>query len=71
MKFKKVYPCWIFDEIRAGRKIIALNKKLRNVILVNELTVDKAIELQAAAEANPEQYEFWYEKEEEKTNETV
>lgn len=62
MNFKSVYAYWLFDEIKSGKKVYALDRKLRKVSLVNELTIDQLVAVMNSAEEEASRYEFWYEE---------
>lgn len=66
MKYKSVYSFWLFDEIKSGNRVYALDKKLKKIVLVNELTAEQLVAVMNSAEAEPTRYEFWYESEESK-----
>lgn len=70
MNYKSVYSCWLFDDVKSGKKVYALDRKLKRVSLVNDLTVDQLVAVINSDEAEPSRYEFWYEEEvtEEKEN---
>jgi hypothetical protein len=63
MNYKSVYAYWLFDEIKSGKKVYALDRKFRKVSLVNDLTIDQVVAVINSAEAEPSRYEFWYEEE--------
>ena len=65
MKYRSVYHSWIFDEVKDGRNIYALDKKLKKIVLVNNLTVNQLVELMNSASAETTRYEFWREEAEE------
>ena len=68
MKYISVYSCWLFDEIKDGKIVFALDRGLKKVSLVNDLTADMLVAVMNSAEAEPTRYEFWYEQKEEKEN---
>lgn len=70
MNYKSVYSCWLFDEVKSGKKVYALDRKFKKVSLVNDLTVDQLVAVMNSADEEPTRYEFWYEEEvtEEKEN---
>lgn len=68
MKYRSVYSCWLFDEVRAGRVVYALDKKLKNIVPINGMTADGLAAMMHSAAAEPTRYEFWFE-EDEKDNE--
>lgn len=63
MKYKSVYSFWLFDEIKSGNRVYALDKKLKKIVLVNDLTAEQLVAVMNSAEAEPTRYEFWYESE--------
>ena len=65
MKYKSVYSIWLFDEIKSGKRVYALDKKLKKIVLVNDLTAEQLVAVMNSAEAEPTRYEFWYEESEE------
>lgn len=70
MNYKSVYSCWLFDEVKSGKKVYALDRKFKKVSLVNDLTIDQLVAVINSDEAETSRYEFWYEEEvtEEKEN---
>lgn len=69
MKYKSVSSYWLFDEIKNGKIVFALDRGLKKVSLVNDLTADILVAVMNSAEAEPTRYEFWYEETEEEVNE--
>lgn len=65
MKYKSVYSFWLFDEIKSGNRVYALDKKLKKIVLVNDLTAEQLVAVMNSSEAEPTRYEFWYEESEE------
>ena len=65
MKYKSVYNCWLFDEVKNGNMVYALDRKFKKVVLVNDLTVDQLVAVMHSADEEPTRYEFWYEETEE------
>jgi hypothetical protein len=70
MEYKRTYSCWLYDEIKSGKKIFCLDRKFLRVVLVNDLTVDRLAALINSDNEEPTRYEFWYEEAEEATKET-
>ena len=70
MKFVGVYGYWLFDEIKDGKVVFALDRKLKKIVLVNDMTADQLVAVMNSAEAEPTRYEFWYEETEKATEET-
>lgn len=62
MKYSNVYSHWLFDEIKSGKKVYALDRKFRKVVLVNELTADQLVAVMHSDKEEPTRYEFWYEE---------
>ena len=71
MKYSNVYNCWLFDEIKNGKKVYALDRKLRKVVLVNELTADQLVAVMHSADEETTRYEFWTEEEEKENAEEL
>lgn len=63
MNYNSVYAYWLFEEVKSGKKVYALDRKFKKVSLVNDLTVDQLLAVMNSAEAEPSRYEFWYEEE--------
>lgn len=72
MKYKSIYSHWIFDDVQDGKKVYALDRKLKKVVLVNDLTIDQVVAVINSDKEEPNRYEFWYEETEvtEATEET-
>lgn len=68
MKYRTFSAYWVFDEIKAGKTVCVLDRKLREVFFVNSMTVDRMIAVLNSAEENSDRYEFWTEEEEENKN---
>lgn len=66
MKYKSVYSFWLFDEIKSGKRVYALDKKLKKIVLVNDLTAEQLVAVMNSDQEEPTRYEFWYESEESK-----
>ncbi len=62
MKYTIVYPWMVIDEIRDGKKIFVLDRKLKNISYVNDASIEDV--LRATSETERDRYEFWYEEEE-------
>lgn len=65
MKFINAYSHWLFEDVKNGKVVYALDRKLKKIVVVNELTVDRLVAVMNSAEAEPNRYEFWYEEAEE------
>lgn len=62
MNYKTVYPCWVIDEIRKGKKVYVLDRKMRKVSYVNDASVQDVVRVTEDEEKG--RYDFWYEEEE-------
>lgn len=62
MKFINVSSYWLFDEVKKGKKVYALDRKLKKVVLVNDLTIDQLVAVMNSADEEHTRYEFWYEE---------
>ena len=71
MKYTEVYSYWLFDEVKNGKKVYALDRKLRKVVLVNELTADQLVAVMHSADEETTRYEFWTEEEEKENAEEL
>jgi hypothetical protein len=69
MKYTSIFPCWVIDEIKSGRKVYVLDRKLRKVYTVNTASVQDVVAVTESEEKG--RYEFWYEESEEAKNEAV
>lgn len=69
MKYISVSSYWLFDEIKNGKIVFALDRGLKKVSLVNDLTADMLVAVMNSADKEPTRYEFWYEVTEEEVNE--
>ena len=65
MKFKEVSSYWLFDEVKSGKRVYALDRKLRKISVVNDLSVDLLVAVMNSANEEHSRYEFWYEEAEE------
>lgn len=61
MKYVSVYPWWVIDEIKKGRKVYVLDRKLKTVHLVNVAPVQDVTRATESEEKG--RFEFWYEEE--------
>ena len=68
MKYRSIYACWVVSELREGKAVYALDRKLKQVFTVNEMNVDTAIAMINDAEEHRDRYEFWAEETEENEN---
>ena len=62
MKYINVYSCWLFDEVKKGKKVYALDRKLKKIVLINELTIDQLVAVMNSDDEESTRYEFWYEE---------
>jgi hypothetical protein len=69
MKYSTVSPWWVIDEIKNGKKVYVLDRKLRKVYTVNTASVQDVVAVTESEEKG--RYEFWYEESEEAKNEAV
>ena len=68
MKYRTFYAYWVMDEVKSGNVVYALDRELKQVFIINEMTVDSATAVLNGAEADSKRYEFWVEETEEKEN---
>ena len=64
MKFIDTSSYWLFDDVKDGKIVFALDKQLKKIEVVNYLTVDQLVAVMKSAETEPTRYEFWYKAEE-------
>lgn len=64
MLYRSIFPCWVIDEIRKGKKVYVLDRKLKKVYTVNDANVGTVVRLIESTETELERYSFWYEEEE-------
>ena len=62
MKYRSVYSFCLFDEVVNGKKVYALDRKLKKVVLVNDLTAEQLAAVMHSDKEEPSRYEFWYEE---------
>lgn len=67
MKYREIYLCWVWDEVKKGVSIHALDKESQVVFSINEMAVKDAVDMIKDAEGHPDRFTFWT-KEEEKVN---
>ena len=70
MKYSSIFSCYIFDEVKNGYTVYALDKKLLKVVCINLLTANEIVAVMKSAKNEPTRYEFWCEKETEVTEVT-
>ena len=66
MKFVSIYSFMVFDEIKNGKAVYALDRKLRRVVLVNNITIEELVAVINSDKEESTRYEFWYEETEAK-----
>lgn len=64
MVYKSIYPCWVIDEIRKGKRIFVLDRKMKSISYVNDASVEDVVRAIDSAEAESGRYDFWYEDDE-------
>lgn len=57
MKYRKVYPWNVIDEVKNGKAVFVLDKLLLKVSVVNEMRLNDVIRITENEEEN--RYEFW------------
>lgn len=65
MEYIEIYSFRLFDRIMSGNKVYCLDRELKTVFAVNELTADRLVAVMKSAEEESTRYEFWYEVTEE------
>ena len=68
MKYKNVSSYWVFDEVKSGKEIYVLDKRINEVHLINSMPVAQLVAIMHSAEQESSRYAFWYEETEEKEN---
>lgn len=68
MWFEDIYSWKIFDYMKKGTKVFALDRKTRSVSTVNDMTVARAFELVELAKDDLDRFVFWIEIKEEEEN---
>ena len=63
MKFKTIYSFGVFDEIKKGEKVYCLDKATRAVSIINDMTVETALNIDDSS-----RYEIWKEVKESEEN---
>jgi hypothetical protein len=61
VKYVSVYPWWVIDAIKKGRKVYVCDRKLKTVHVVNSASVEDVVKVTESKEEG--RYEFWYEEE--------
>ena len=57
--YKDVYSYRIIDEIKNGKRVYAVDRKLAELFVVNSLEMDEFAILLHRAEADSDRYIFW------------
>ena len=57
--YKDVYSYRIIDEIKNGKRVYAVDRKLAELFVVNSLEMDEFAILLHRAEADRDRYIFW------------
>ena len=65
MIYRDIYSWWLFDEIKTGKTVYALDRRLNVVYSVNSRTVDELVAIMKSADEEPHRYVFWCEETEE------
>ena len=65
MEFEEIYSFQMVDAVKEGKQVYALDRKTREVLYVNGITVFELCEILKSTEKH--RYEFWIETEEEET----
>ena len=58
-KYKEIYSWKVFDEIKEGKKVYAVDRMLVETFDVNSLDVDCFATLLARADIDKDRYLFW------------
>ena len=58
-KYENHYSFSVFDEIKKGRRVYALDKLLAEVYSIHSMEVEDFATLLTRAEADKERYVFW------------
>jgi hypothetical protein len=65
--YKTIYPFEALTKIREGKEVFVLNRDIRKVFCLNDISTAAAVKAIDAGNTN-NQYEFWYEEREETTD---
>lgn len=65
MWYEDIYSWRIFDYMKKGTKVYALDRKTRTVSTVNDITVSEAFDLVSCAKNESDRFVFWIERTEE------
>ena len=61
MEFEEIYSVQMVDAIKEGKQVYALDRKTKEVLYINGITVFELCEILKSTEKD--RYEFWIEKE--------
>ena len=61
MRFLHVYPFEVFEFIKLGETVYMLDKRRRRVGRTDRLSAKKLARIIAAAQSEPDRFEFWRE----------
>lgn len=64
-KYQEIYSFNVFDEIKKGNKVYALDRKLAEVFVINTMEVEDFATCLHRAKAEKNRYMFWIINEEE------
>ena len=59
--YKDVYRFLLFDEIKNGKTVYCLDRKMKDVVTINNVSVANALRIIKEAEEEPQRFEFWEE----------
>ena len=68
MKYTTIYHFLALDEIKRGKTVRVLDRRLLTVCTLNELSVNACVAVLNSAAEDTDRYEFWYEETEENEN---
>jgi hypothetical protein len=68
MSYKSVYRFLVFDEIKRGETVYCLDKEMKTVHNINDMSVEAAIALLNIADVDSVRFEFWEDVKEESKN---
>lgn len=69
MKFKEIYYFSVLDEIEDGKTVYCLDKELKVVKAINEVTVAEALKIIDLAKKESGRFAFWSETKESEESE--
>lgn len=64
MKYVRVMPSWVVEEIEKGRTVYFADKKDKEVYALNDFDFATGVETLKDAKDHIDRYDFWYEEEE-------